>query len=392
MKKIIASAVAMMMFIPTWGQLKLSESEWQKLQAEKINTIEWKQIKLSYPRQVGKNSRKDIHGYGPSIKLCVLQTLNKQGLGEVRGGINNQKVNLLRARTVGKKVLELIDMDTRLVKDEYRDFDIAIYDLIGVLLNKPAYLLFGEPVSHQVKCYSGMIYMDDLEHSTKEAGEKCVLGNCRYDYDYGYRYFKLKIGRGGMWMPREEGLKRDIEITKLIHEKYPDVKLLVDANDAYTVDECIAYLEGIEPVRIYWMEEPFKENEKDYAILREWQKVKAPELLLADGEFKPQKKELLSLGEKNLLDVYLQDIIGYGFTNWIQLLPELKKRKMVASPHNWGSLLKTIYSAHLAMAMGNIPIVEGVTCKSDELDFGDFDIRDGYFIPTVRPGFGITLK
>ena len=140
------------------------------------------------------------------------------------------------------------------------------------------------------------------------------------------------------------------------------------------------------------MEEPFKENEKDYAILREWQKVKAPELLLADGEFKPQKKELLSLGEKNLLDVYLQDIIGYGFTNWIQLLPELKKRKMVASPHNWGSLLKTIYSAHLAMAMGNIPIVEGVTCKSDELDFGDFDIRDGYFIPSVRPGFGITLK
>ena len=27
MKKIIASAVAMMVFIPTWGQLKLSESE-----------------------------------------------------------------------------------------------------------------------------------------------------------------------------------------------------------------------------------------------------------------------------------------------------------------------------------------------------------------------------
>lgn len=234
--------------------------------------------------------------------------------------------------------------------------------------------------------------MDDLEYPTKEEGEKCVLRNCRYDYDYGYRHFKLKIGRGGMWMPRLEGLKRDIEITKLIHKEFPDVMLLVDANDAYTVDECISFLEGIHPIQVYWMEEPFKENENDYAILKEWQKVNAPELLLADGEFRPQRKELLSLGEKNLLDVYLQDIIGCGFTNWIQLLPELKKRNMKASPHNWGSLLKTIYSAHLAMTMGNIPIVEGVTCESDELDFGGFDIRDGYFIPSVKPGFGITLK
>lgn len=253
MKKIIAAVIAMTMFVSVWGQLKLSGNEWQKLQSEKINTIEWKQIKLSYPRQVGKNSRKDIHGYGPSVKVCVLQTFNKQGLGEVRGGISNQKKNLLRTKTIGKSVFELIDADTRLVKDEYRDFDIAIYDLIGVLLDKPAYLLFGEPVSHRVKCYSGMIYMDDLEYSTKEEGERCVLENCRYDY--GYRYFKLKIGRGGMWMPREEGLRRDIEITKLIHERFPDVKLLVDANDAYTVDECIAYLEGVGSVEIYWMEE-----------------------------------------------------------------------------------------------------------------------------------------
>lgn len=42
----------------------------------------------------------------------------------------------------------------------------------------------------------------------------------------GYRSFKLKIGRGGKWMPFEEGLKRDIEVTRMVREFFPKAKFL----------------------------------------------------------------------------------------------------------------------------------------------------------------------
>ena len=108
MKKMIVAVIAMMVFVSAWGQLKLSEKELRQLQVEQINSIELKQVKLSYPRQVGKNSRKDIHGYGPSVRICVLRTSGKQGIGEVKGGVNEQKMNSLRTKVVGKKVIELI--------------------------------------------------------------------------------------------------------------------------------------------------------------------------------------------------------------------------------------------------------------------------------------------
>ena len=40
-------------------------------------------------------------------------------------------------------------------------------------------------------------------------------------------------------MPRKEGLRREIEVTHSVKEQFPDCRILVDANDAFTVDEAI---------------------------------------------------------------------------------------------------------------------------------------------------------
>ena len=48
-------------------------------------------------------------------------------------------------------------------------------------------------------CYSGMIYFDDLTpFYNKPAGVDIILKECQFDYDLGYRQFKLKIGRGNL--------------------------------------------------------------------------------------------------------------------------------------------------------------------------------------------------
>ncbi len=62
----------------------------------------------------------------------------------------------------------------------------------------------------------------------------------------------------------------------------------------------------------------------------------------------------MEMGKKQILDVYLDDIMVYDFTNWRKLMPKLKEHGLLASPHNWGDYLKIIYTAHLAGGLGNV--------------------------------------
>lgn len=381
--------MAALLSVPAWSQLRLSNSEWKKLENSHIESVSWDRAILDYPRQVGKNAKRDLHGWGPVISLCVLQTGSCEGIGEMYEPDDNTRTAIRKA-VEGHSIAEMIDPESKLVKKEYRKIDIAIYDLIGVVLNKPAYLLFGKPAAKKIPVYSGMIYLDDCEFADPEEGMQRVLDNCRWDYDFGYRQFKLKVGRGLMWMNRKEGLERDIEITRRIHEEFPDVEILADANDAYTINETIEYLESIKPLKLYWIEEPFRENVNDLRTLKLWKLQNAPEMLVTDGEFKPNHEEMMDLARKGLLDVFLQDVLSYGFTNWIELLPELTKLGVLASPHCWKSYTKTIYAAYFGMIFGHVPTVEGATCFSKDVDFGGCRIEDGWFIPSDKPGFGIT--
>lgn len=393
-KLILLCIAGMLTVMPLSAQkMKLTRAEKKILQSTEIADFSLKRIPMKFPRPVGKNAFKESHGKGPVVYFAVLNTVDgHQGIGQVlKPRVNKDNLAGFKEMTEGKKVTDLLDDRTYLVRPEYRDFDIAIYDLVGVLLDKPVYMLFGRPASDKVHYYTGMTYFDDLDKDTREEGMKYLLHNCRYDYSLGYRAFKAKIGRGDKWMEREEGLQRDIDVVRMIHENFPDCAILVDANNAYSVEDCIRFIEGVAPAKIYWFEEPFHENEAQYRELSEWKKKNAPDMLLVDGEHKPDRDLVIGLGAKGVLDTYNEDICEYGFTNWIELMPKLLKAGMNASPHGWAMQSKSIYASHFAMAFGHVPTIEGVTNFTDEVDWG-FSIVDGYFIPSDKPGFGITLK
>jgi L-alanine-DL-glutamate epimerase-like enolase superfamily enzyme len=73
------------------------------------------------------------------------------------------------------------------------------------------------------------------------------------------------------------------------------------------------------------------------------------------------------------------------------LSEDSKKHKAMASPHTWGSMLKTHYVSHLAAGLENTAIIEGVTCLSDDIDYGDYKIIDGKLNVSDAPGFGMKL-
>ncbi len=365
----------------------------KQLSAHKIDTVYAVKATLNYPRQVGKNSHRDVHGMGNTVNIWVVRTdRGAQGIGMGPGGGRDDAVRRLAALK-GKAVGEIFSVEDGVSDGTAKGLDMALYDLTGVITGKRVCELWGKPAEKRVKIYSGMIYMDDLEKPTAREGIAAVMENCKWDYDYGYRQFKLKIGRSYKWMPHDEGLQRDIEITRLIARNFPDVDILVDMNDGYTFDDLTAYLTALEGIPVWWIEEPFQESTSGFARLRAWLDANGrSQTLLADGEVRPDIDSLLAMGRAGALEVVLPDIMDYGFAKWVKLMPRLKEAGLSASPHNWGNLLKTFYTAHLALAFGGVCTIEGVTCTSDQLDFGGTYIKDGYFIPSSRPGFGITLK
>jgi L-alanine-DL-glutamate epimerase-like enolase superfamily enzyme len=351
-----------------------------------IGKAEILKLKYHWPRFVGKNARRDDHGQ--NHESTVLKITTDQGASGWGLCNNNTDIN----RLTGQNLASLILPAKGVLPTFSKDFDFALFDLAGVILNKPVYKLIGNHGKFSTPLYSGMIYLDELNQGNTDKDIKIILDNCQWDYNFGYRYFKIKIGRSGKWYSHDEGLSKDIEIVKTIHQNFNDVKLLVDANDMYSLEDTKAFLKEVKDVPLFWMEEPFAENEEECRDLRIWMDNNGfAKTLYADGEYSPKHEQCMNLLRNKSIDLYLNDIFGYGFTNWMRLMPELEKIKATASPHAWGDKLKTNYTTHLAAGMGNIPIIEGVTCISEEIDYGNYPIHKGNIVVSDAPGFGMKI-
>jgi len=360
-----------------------------ELKKHKIIKVEKIKYDYHWPRHVGKNARRDNHGQfhkSDAFKLFTDQGAMGWALGSNK--INDQQLYQLK----GKLVVELISPENGMRKDLSPFVDLALHDLMGVILDKPVYKLLGAKGTKNTPVYSGMIYFDELEPEDNPAGMDKIIENCQWDIDYGYKQLKVKIGRSGKWYSHDAGIKKDIEVVKLIHKTFPDITLLVDSNDEYTLKDTIDFLDGIGDIPLLWVEEPFRENYEDGKKLRHWMDQNGFEdTLYADGEANTDHELCMKMGKEGIMNAYLPDIRSFGFTRWRNLMPQLKKYNMLASPHSFGSMLKTHYNVHIAAACGNVVTIEGVTCISDDIDYGDYNIADGKIQVSDKPGFGMRL-
>ncbi len=360
-----------------------------ELKKHKITKIEKVKFEFHWPRHVGKNSRKGNHGqHHKSVAFKIYTDQGAMGWALGSNSIKDKDLEQLQ----GKSVSELISPENGIRQELSPHLDLALHDLMGIILDKPVYQLIGGKGTESTPIYSGMIYFDELEPKDNPAGLDKVLENCQWDIDYGYRQLKVKIGRSGKWYPHDAGLKKDIEVMILIHRTFPDIELLVDANDGYTLQDTIDFLTGIQDIPLIWVEEPFRENYKDGKKLRQWMDKNGFEkTLYADGEARPDHGLCMKMGEEGIMNAYLPDIRSFGFTRWRKLMPVLNEYNMWASPHAFGSMLKTHYNVHIAAAFGNVVTVEGVTCISDDIDFGDYKIENGEIVVSNKSGFGMKL-
>ena len=207
--KLSGAAIAGTTFSPkAWALSNDIQNQIAELEKHKIDKCELVEVDFHWPRFVGKNGRIDFHGQDK--KCTVLKLFTNQGA--IGWGLSNNKAEELFSLIQNKKVSELIAPGKGISNGLDRRVDFSLHDLMGVIVNQPIYKLLGNKGTKEVPIYSGMIYLDELNPGNETKGIDAVLENCEWDYNYGYRQLKVKIGRSGRWYPHKRDLQKILRL------------------------------------------------------------------------------------------------------------------------------------------------------------------------------------
>lgn len=316
-------------------------------------------------------------------------------------------VDVLAPRLLGRRA----DQPVRIWEDNYafsRDFgqkgtyleamsaiDIALWDIWGKSLGRPAYHLLGGAFRTKAFAYgTGCYYPENFrdEPAMMAALAKEVEGYAAS----GVTAIKIKIGL----LPVEQDRAR----IELIRETVgPDVKLMADANHAYNAATAMRIGRVMEKHDFLWFEEPVPPEDRDgYRRLRA-----ALDVPIAGGECEFSRFGFRDFIGGGCVDIVQPDLCSCGgLSEWVKIASTASQHGVLPVPHVWGSgvavaaalqALATIPPMpHTAapVTLQNEPMLEfdrTFNPLRDEILERNFSLEDGAVAIPNGPGLGISV-
>ncbi|MGA2567872.1 MAG: enolase C-terminal domain-like protein [Pseudolabrys sp.] len=245
-------------------------------------------------------------------------------------------------------------------------FDAACWDAAAVAAGQPlARLLGAEPKPIPAYNSCGLGLMDDLGALAAEAEKLLAVGN--------FRAVKLRLGY--------PTLERDIAAVHAVRQRIgDDVHLMIDYNQALSVDEALARGRALDAENIYWLEEPIRHD--DYAgAARLARELKVPVQI---GENFSLPVGMAAALEQAKPDYVMPDLerIG-GVTGWRQAAELAAGHGIKMSSHLFPEV-----SAHLLAATPTCHFLEYVDWANLLLQ-QPLALVDGHAMVPERPGNGM---
>ena len=252
--------------------------------------------------------------------------------------------------------------------------DIALWDIKGKVAGLPVYKLLGG-YTDRVDTYVAGGYYEEGK------GLKELAAEMASNVELGARAVKIKVGA----VPINE----DIERVRVCRETIgPDVRLMVDANNAYRHYEAIEFARKAEKYDIFWFEEPVEPD--DYIGQREI--TRATSVPVAAGENEYTRYGFRDMIDHRAVDILQPDalVLG-GITEFMKVCALAQAHDLDIAPH--GSQYVHI---HLVAAIPNGLILEYYRDTVDPMHGKiwqhELYIEDGYVHAPDRPGLGLEPK
>ncbi|MEH6747506.1 MAG: L-fuconate dehydratase [Maribacter arcticus] len=203
----------------------------------------------------------------------------------------------------------------------------------------------------------------------------------------GFKHMKIKVGAD---------LKDDMRRAAIIREEIgDDLKLMMDANQKWDVDEAITNMESLKKFNPWWIEEPTSPDD----ILGHAKIAKAVSpILVATGEHCQNRVMFKQLMQSGGLGICQIDSCRVGGVNEVlAILLMAAKFKIPVCPHAGGVGLCE-YVQHLSMIdyiaiSGSMEgrIIEFVDHLHEHF-YEPVIIKNGAYMPPLTPGYSITMK
>lgn len=218
-------------------------------------------------------------------------------------------------------------------------------------------------------------------------GDAKVRKLCLKAVSQGFRHIKLKVGAN---------VDDDIRRLKSIRETVgDDIILMVDANQAWEVNEAIEWMRQLAPFRPWFIEEP---TSPDDVIGHKKIKDAIGEIQVATGEHCPNRILFKQFIASDAIDVVQIDACRLaGLNETLTVLLLAAKFGKPVCPHAGGVGLCE-YVQHLSMidyVMISAEIGDRVIEYVDHLHEHFEDpcvVRNGAYLPPAAPGFSVRMR
>jgi mandelate racemase len=246
--------------------------------------------------------------------------------------------------------------------------DTALWDLLARRAGLPLYRLLGgaEPAS-DVYAAGGWLSWS-VEQVIEEAQAFAAAG---------YGAYKMRVGSPD-W-------RQDVERVRAVRAALdPGVGLMIDVNQAWSVDDALAAGRELEELELLWIEEPVDAQDMrgQARLARE---LRTP---VAAGETLWGRRGFTALLEAGGVDVVQLDLMRCGgITPFLAIAALVEDSGLPVTSH-----LFTPISAHLLAATPRAHMAEHLPSWFDPLFEQGPRIVAGRLLPSEEPGLGLTLS
>jgi L-alanine-DL-glutamate epimerase-like enolase superfamily enzyme len=252
--------------------------------------------------------------------------------------------------------------------------NIAMYDLLGKLMQVPVYQLLGGLARSRSRVYASNGLFREKEP---------LIADAQRARSAGFTAYKMRVVTPETLIPLVAAFK----------EAMPGMDLIVDAVQGscsvpWSISVSKQLAQKLEEYGVLWFEEPCRvENIEGYVEMR-----RSTQLNIAGAESLPTAEAFKPYLDREAFGIVQFDVATSGFTEGLRIASLAAVHHRPVAIHSWGSVVSALAGLHLSLVIPNCAITEYSFMDhplNDLLATRPFRPVEGYVTAPEIPGLGV---